>query len=307
MHVHLVGPYYRYPYSINQALDRAAQLLGWQVTITDHREAIRKKEDWVSELKNSKADFILCAGVEAWFRGIDDPNELPPRILWLREEVRREIILQYAKDVNQFYTHIFYFEPTGQDLLREHGVDTSFLPLSCDPAVFKRYNLQRSLDVVFIGSLSTPEGSFYDGRRRAIEMMSDAGIRIVAKSSWDPEEISKFYSRAKIVWNLGSYWPETGDVEDMRGIGYQNRVFEGMACGALVFNHQVKQGRLFEDGIHLVEYDSDNFIEKLHYYLTHDDERSDIANRGYKKFRQSHTYKQRLEKMAKTLIERGVI
>ncbi len=73
--------------------------------------------------------------------------------------------------------------------------------------------------------------------------------------------------------------------------GLSQRIWDVMACrGFLLTNYQPEIELLFQDGYHLETYRShEEMIDKIRYYLTHDDEREEIALRGYKKVKENGT------------------
>jgi hypothetical protein len=90
--------------------------------------------------------------------------------------------------------------------------------------------------------------------------------------------------------------PANGDVN--------MRVFEAMASGALLVTEAIENGQkdLFKDGVHLVQYRTEEeLFEKVDYYLKHDDEREQIAKEGQKLVLSKHTYKNRCDFILQTL------
>lgn len=79
--------------------------------------------------------------------------------------------------------------------------------------------------------------------------------------------------------------------------GVPQRVFDVMSYGGfLMTNYQPEIDELFEIDKDLVIFRSQKeFIEKLIYFLTHENERLSIAINGYQKIRKLHTYTQRAE------------
>ena len=45
----------------------------------------------------------------------------------------------------------------------------------------------------------------------------------------------------------------------------------------------------------------EDLLEKVEYYLTHEEERAQIARNGYEKVKKYHTYKNRVETMLQTM------
>jgi hypothetical protein len=104
----------------------------------------------------------------------------------------------------------------------------------------------------------------------------------------------EIYRRAKIVINQA--------VSDDLNF----RVFEAMACGALLITPSGTVGldSLFRDGRELVIYERDNVAEaaeKVRYYLDHDEERERIARAGWQLVCESHSNRARVDKLLELL------
>ncbi len=80
------------------------------------------------------------------------------------------------------------------------------------------------------------------------------------------------------------------------GSGIPLRAFDIMGCGGfLLTNYQADLFELFEPDKDFVYYaDYNDLLAKVEYYLTHDEERAEIARNGYEKVKRNHTYEQRL-------------
>ena len=65
--------------------------------------------------------------------------------------------------------------------------------------------------------------------------------------------------------------------------GLSQRIWDILGCkGFLITNYQPEINDYFEDGKHLVTYKSyDDLLEKIQYYLTHEDERQLVAQNGF--------------------------
>lgn len=81
--------------------------------------------------------------------------------------------------------------------------------------------------------------------------------------------------------------------------GITLRTFDIMGCGGFVMtNYQAQIPEYFVPGEDLVMYESiPDLLDKIDYYLTHDEEREQIARNGYEKVKQYHTYDVRLQQM----------
>ncbi len=84
--------------------------------------------------------------------------------------------------------------------------------------------------------------------------------------------------------------------------GIPLRVFDIMGCGGfLISNYQPEILDYFIPGEDIVLYESiPDLINKIQYYLEHDEERICIAHNAYNKVKQFHTYESRLQYMLKT-------
>lgn len=81
--------------------------------------------------------------------------------------------------------------------------------------------------------------------------------------------------------------------------GVPLRVLEIMACGGFVLvNYQEDLAAEFEDGKELVMYRSlEEMVDKVRYYLEHEDERKNIAKAGYEKVLREYNYAEKLRRI----------
>ena len=77
------------------------------------------------------------------------------------------------------------------------------------------------------------------------------------------------------------------------------RVFEALGCGSLLVTNDLSdngQAELFRDGVHLAAYrDAEELVDKIAYYLGHEEVRERIAARGRQEALARHTYGHRME------------
>ena len=78
--------------------------------------------------------------------------------------------------------------------------------------------------------------------------------------------------------------------------GIPLRIMDIMGCGGFVLtNYQEDMLNFFVPGEDFVYYESrQDLLDKIDHYLTHEDERLSIAEKGYRKVSADHTYEQRL-------------
>ena len=107
-------------------------------------------------------------------------------------------------------------------------------------------------------------------------------------------EMPKVFHASKINLNMTMRPIETG---------LSLRVWDILGCGGfLLTNYQAEIPEYFEIGKELETYESMEELEqKVQYYLTHEDERIEIAISGYEKTAKFHTYELRIAEMIRIL------
>lgn len=151
-----------------------------------------------------------------------------------------------------------------------------------DPKNFHNKNLERDIDISFIGSVDLI-GARWPGRIQYINFLRSNGVNVFVaggqrqgRLSW--EDYSNFLNRSKISlsWSID---PRLGTCQ------LKGRVFEVIACGAMLMEDNGDQTRrLFEPGKDFIMFSSPiDLLRKVHYYLEHDEEREAVAKSGCKK------------------------
>lgn len=81
--------------------------------------------------------------------------------------------------------------------------------------------------------------------------------------------------------------------------GIPLRIFDILGAGGfLITNYQEELSEYFEIGRDLVVYESEeDLLEKVAYYLQHEEERKEIAENGHRKVQQYHSYEVRLQEI----------
>lgn len=85
--------------------------------------------------------------------------------------------------------------------------------------------------------------------------------------------------------------------------GLPQRIWDVLSCrGFMMTNFQAEIPMYFKDGQDLVCFESkEELTEKVQYYLEHEERRLEIADSGYKKVNQIHTYAHRIRQMMETV------
>jgi spore maturation protein CgeB len=85
--------------------------------------------------------------------------------------------------------------------------------------------------------------------------------------------------------------------------GLSQRIWDILGCGGfLLTDYRAELPKYFEIGKELDCYESpEECLEKVRYYLTHEDIRAEIAAKGYEKVKAMHTYEIRIAHMLKLI------
>jgi len=195
---------------------------------------------------------------------------------------------------NQLDAFKYYTRNVPSHIAAEQFVD--WLPHAAEPQAYPKFDIVKKYDVCFIGHMQDRKN--HNGITR-IDFL-DAMFKEFPNfyyGSRNPafpgrnlfEDASKKFSQSRIILNIS--------IKD----DVNMRVFEALSSGSFLLTNRIPTlGELFEDKKHLVMYDSvDDAIEKARYYIDHVEEREQIARAGFELVRAQHTYRHRIETIAK--------
>jgi len=169
-----------------------------------------------------------------------------------------------------------------------------WLPLAAAPDVHRDHSLPRIYDVGFVGNIALAHRK--TARARRLKLIAQRFRTNDFYRTYMPEEVGRVYSQSRIVFNCSI----ASDVT--------MRIFEGSACGAMILTDAIANGldELFEIGREIVVYQDDaDLLEKIAYYLAHEEERETIARAGQKRTLKEHTYAYRVMKMVEIVNSSG--
>ncbi len=283
-----------YSYSLNyqnQYLENGLRALGHTVTFIGPPTAQKSGYDPRASLPEVFAtlqpapDLYLCIdpSVRYFPPGIE---ELPvPTLCWLGDIH----IGTWRQQVARFFDFVLL---PHQDYLPEYQAavghkQLAWLPLYMPPSIQPQADLPRSFDVAFVGNIVRAHRKTQRAQR--LQLLEQRYTVNDWHRLYTQAELSRIYSQARIVLNVTI----NGDVN--------LRLFEGTGCGALVLTDSTANGlpELFDAGRELVVYhDNQDLLEKIDYYLAHEDERARIAQAGQRRTLTDHTYARRAQTLS---------
>ena len=190
--------------------------------------------------------------------------------------------------------------PRVKKWIRRKKVSAKWLPHCANTKVFRDYGLPRRFDVVSSGRCSQKVYPLRVAIRDTLSSTSDIRFSMPKHAAYElakgksPSEVlvfenyAKFLSQAKI-FIFGS------SIYNYALMKYT----EGMACNTLVMAPMPMDGKdlHFVPGENFVEVNRSNFVEKIRYYLKHDNERCQIALRGMQTVEKYHTVQKRANQL----------
>lgn len=291
--IHLVGAQKsNFPWGFENRLIPAFESLGLRVISTDFRQERNNLQDRLSE----KVDLVLvCKG--EWIH----PQIISscPYItsLWYAEQIgdkensddvalgRREELSYNIKSFDNVFSH----DQGNLDLYTElGGKRVAWLPCAAvDPSINKKLNLKKKYDVVFVGS-KTPR------RERIISEIERSGIKVFWPDIWDPVELNKFFNESKVVLNT--------HLSDL--LNTETRIAEVLGSGSFLISERISSPDFISDREHFVSFppgETGELANLIRYYLSHEEEREEIASQGYQYIHEKHTYQKRMESFLDSL------
>jgi spore maturation protein CgeB len=229
--------------------------------------------------------------------------------------------IKYARFWANHFAFITTSDVNGPQKFREAGHDNViYSPFACNHRIFVKKDLPKKYDVTFVGQYH-PCRAWYLGE------LGRAGISVQAwGGGWKTERLSQenmvnVFNQSRINLNLSNSvsWdvryllrldrPVRETLRAWRGTflalsqhdskvreQVKGRHFEINACGSFQLSYYVEGlERHYQIGDEIALYASpEELVEKVRYYLKHEDEREVIAQRGYERTLREHTMEQRL-------------
>ena len=274
-------------------------------------------KDLIKKISDFRPQFILVIKGDRIpleiIREIKEKFKLPVANYWIDDPDSIDV----SRKISPTYDYFFTSDPDAVQVHKESGCPhVRFLSFGCVSDFHKKIQLSEEehkkygSDVCFAGTVS-------EGRIKVLEELSDFNLKVwsprsvysfeeksrikISKLSsssslyskftdravWN-EELVKVYNASKIVLNIHS--PQTVPIM---------RDFEVTGCGAfLMTDHARSLETMFNLGEEIICYKNIEELKDLvKFYLSHTQEREEIARKGNLRAHQDHTYSRRMEEL----------
>ena len=160
---------------------------------------------------------------------------------------------------------------------------TKWLPVAMEPTIHYHWPFGESHDFVFIGQYNNPS---YEFRRRVVEGLAKKFDGILTHCQ--AQDYPKFLSQAKVRLNVN---PRIGDNPPL----IITRFYESMGIGFTMNDYHESMDDIATEGKHYVGFSTpEDAIEKMRFYLNHEEKRNEIGKEGKRFMLREHTWKHRL-------------
>lgn len=270
--------------------------------------ADKKTWSWqilLAQIKEFKPDVLL----------IYDFHYFPPPFLKEARKYVKKIVGEISSPIMvpdeylKCYDLLLSSLPHYVKKFRNLGILAAYLPYLFEPEILERVgNQKRKYDCVFIGILSEELDKYplleklakkvnidFWGHLQPPLDKSSSVLQRYHGEAWGID-MFRILGQAKIAVNchtkkIGKYYesPYANNV----------RLFEATGMGAmLITDAKENLGELFELGEEVETYNSsEELVEKINYYLKHNEEREKIALAGQRRTLKDHTYEVRAKKL----------
>jgi spore maturation protein CgeB len=314
IHVMYVASGKGYPYSpLDDAVLCALQKLTAQVTITDVRQNL------VELAAAQRPDLVLVLdGMDLPLEQIDALRTSGIRTaIWLTDD---PYYTDFTVKIVAHYDFVFTLERNCIDFYRGLGCpEVHYLPFAAHLEHYRPTTTRSSVnrEVSFIGSAYWNRVNFF--REILPDLMNyntvingiwwdrlpEAplyGDRIEIGKWMSPQETAVAYSGSKIVINLHrSHIDEVvnNNTLSIPAVSPNPRTFEIAATGTLqLVDARDDMGSFYKPDEEIVTFASpQEMMDKIRYYLTHEEERRAIALRAFERTLKDHTYAKRIFQM----------
>ncbi|HEV3259962.1 MAG TPA: glycosyltransferase [Gemmataceae bacterium] len=199
---------------------------------------------------------------------------IPIIFLWF--DAAQPHIQSLAKELSRISAATIILDIASHEVFHDPKFIAMWTPQ--DPRIFHNTNQARNVDVSFVGGLKA-----FPDRQACLATVKEAGVGVLQSGGQRETNLSvtdyaAIHQSSKISLNFCR--TPGGDLTQIKG-----RAFEVTRCGSMLLeddNDHIKTW--FQPGKDYVPFFSpDDLVDKIRYYLRHNDERETIAKNGHDK------------------------
>lgn len=287
-------------------------------------EGLIANTEFVRKKQSQKFKYLLNREIDLTI--VTHDFLYPDQVVNIKEKTKAPIVLWHPDHIancgkfmfmNAPYDFLFFKDPYMVRTFKDnYNLNTHYLPECCNPKRHYPVTLNDK-DKEYYGCDITTAGNMHPSRYAFFKELKDYNIKI-----WGPpapkwmhlgpvkkmmlnktvfnEEKSKAFQAAKIVIN--NLFP--AEIE-----GVNVRTFEIPACGGFqLVDWRFTLSKLFNEGKEIVSfYNIADLKDKIHYYLSNENERTTIVSNSINRVLGEHKYENRLKTLINTIsgIESG--
>lgn len=217
-------------------------------------------------------------------------------------------------DFSRFWArHFDYFSTPdlhGEIKYSEIGLPNAiYFPFGCNEEIFRRLDVEKRYDVSFVGGWH-PYREWLIGRIKKSGISVEVFGHLWPKGEVDQEGMVRVFNESRINLNLSNSasWDVRYLLSSPRSVvnrlrskknieQMKARIFEVNGCGAFQLSYYVEGlSNCYEIDQEVGVYaDADDLVEKVKFYLAHQELRESIAAAAYKATLEKHTFGRRFQ------------
>ncbi len=255
--------------------------------------------DFLLFIEIEKPDIIFCSFMhyEIWIESIDQIKKRTPALIihWGTDDSWKfdEFSYYLAQHVHLHVTTSL----TAFNKSKDRGLKNVML----SKWAADKKGLQRPIPAIECSHMLSFVGTVYGNRKKWIDKLKLRGIRVDCFGfGWpngviDSNDIPKIMRNSVISLNFGDSGLLWRGIKFIRSRQIKARIFEVPAAGGfLLTEYSVDLDKYFDIGKEIVIFNGvDDLIKKINYYSINSFERNKIANAGYERVKNEHTYEDR--------------
>lgn len=236
-------------------------------------------------------------------------------VLWILESIFEK---EHIYAIREYFDSLFlYIKSDLPRLFNEDNTEAYFLPCAVNEKVYFPMPKSEEVDISFVGNLDIDRIQSERAMLllEVVKRFQDLNIKIYGVLSPDlekrfaeefpsyrdyfqnrtisPQEVSALYSKSKICINIHS----SGRAE-----GTNQRFFEVLGTKSFqIVNENDFINENFTEREVVTYRDREDLLNKISYYLENKQERMEIAENGYKKVIEEHTFRSRVSKVVEVI------